>query len=97
MTDKKNIISMLNGIIHYDECQHCFEEYIRKEINIRYNNTIENDILDLMKNGEEEIKETLSNIILNMASFHFKNEKLVKMIDDKFNEDTKDIDFEDLY
>ena len=97
MNDRENIIWVLDEIINRDGCKHCFEEYISKEIKVRYNQTIENDILDLMENGKEEIKETLTDIILNMPSWFFRNVTLIKMIDDKFNEDTKDVNFEDLY
>lgn len=96
MKDRDNIIWSLKNIIDDDGCKHCFEEYISKEIG-RYNKNIETTILDLMENGEEEVKEMLTNVILNMPSWYFKNDILKKMIDDKFNEDTKNINFEDLY
>ena len=96
MNDRDNLIWYLKDIISNDGCKHCFQEYIKNEIG-RFNKTIENDILDLMVNSEEGLKEMLIDIILQMPSWYFNNETITKMIEDKFNEDAKDINYEDLY
>ena len=96
MNIREGLIWYLKDIIHNDGCKECFSSYIVREVE-RFDKDIENEVLYLLDNGDKEIKDMLYSIIVNTPSWYFKNSILIKMIEDKFKEDTKDINFEDLY
>ena len=93
---RESLIWYLKDIIHNDGCKQCFSSYIVREVE-KSNKDIENEVLYLLEKGDKEIKDMLYSIIINIPSWYFKNSTLIKIIEDEFNEDTRDINFKDLY